>query len=64
MLNPEDDAMEAARYIGDVRYVPIIGHRAMGHVSGAGISAPENELQNREVGGFLDMVTEHGRKIQ
>ena len=64
LLNPEDDAMEAARYIGDVRYVPINGHRAMGHVSGAGISAPENELQNREVGAFLDVVTERGRKIQ
>ena len=64
LLNPEDDAMEAARYIGDVRYVPINNHRAMGHVSGAVISAPENELQNREVGAFLDVVTERGRKIQ
>ena len=64
MLNPEDDAMEAARYIGDVRYVPINGHRAMGHVSGVGISAPENELQNRAVGGFLDVMTGRSRKIQ
>ena len=64
MLNPEDDAMEAARYIGDVRYVPINGHRAMGYVSGVGISAPENELQNRTVGGFLDVITGRSQKIQ
>ena len=64
LLNPEYEAMDAARYIADVRYVPINERRAMGHVSGAGISAPENELQNREAGNFLDVVTERGRKIQ
>ena len=64
LLNPEYEAMEVARYIGDVRYVPINDHRAMGHVSGAGISAPENELQNREIDSFLNVVTERGRKIQ
>jgi hypothetical protein len=36
----------------------------MGHTSGAGTSAPENELQNREIGAFLDVVTERGRNIQ
>ena len=62
LLNPEYEAMEAARYIGDVRYVAINDHRAMGHVSGAGISAPEIELQNREIASFLNVVTENGRK--
>ena len=38
--------------------------RPKGHVSGAGISAPENELQNREISNFLDIVTERGRKLQ
>lgn len=57
LLNPEYEAKEAAHYIPDVRYVAINSQRPMGHVSGAGISAPENELQNREIGAFLDTVT-------
>jgi hypothetical protein len=47
-----------------VRYVNVNSQKPMGHVSGAGISAPENELQNREIGAFLDNVTDRGRKIQ
>ena len=64
LLNPEYEAQEAAHYIPDVRYVAINSQRPMGHVSGAGISAPENETQNREIGSFLDVVTERGRKLQ
>jgi homoserine O-acetyltransferase len=64
LLNPEYEAMEAAQYINDVRYVAINPRRPMGHASGAGISAPENELQNREIRAFLDIVTDRGRKIQ
>ena len=64
LLNPEYEAMEMARYVGDARYVPINDHRAMGHISGAGTSAPENELQNREIDSFLNVVTERRRKIQ
>ena len=64
LLNLEYDAMEAAHYIPDVRYVAINGQRPMGHVSGAGISAPENEIQNREIGAFLELVTDRGRKLQ
>jgi homoserine O-acetyltransferase len=63
LLNPEYEAMEAARYISDVRYMTINAERPMGHTSGAGTSAPENELQNREIGAFLDVVTERGRNI-
>jgi len=36
----------------------------MGRVSGAGISAPENDLQNDEVAKFLDLVTDLRREIQ
>jgi len=64
LLNPEYEAMEVARYIPDVRYVPINDRRGMGHVSGGGISAPENELQNREVAAFLDVVTERGARLR
>ena len=64
LLNPEYEAQEAAHYIPDVRYIPINAQRPMGHVSGAGISAPENETQNREINSFLDVVTDRGKKIQ
>jgi len=64
LLNPEYEAMEAARFIPDVRYVAINEKLPMGHVSGAGISAPENELQNAEIARFLEAVTDRGRKIQ
>jgi len=53
LLNPEYEAQEAAHYIADVRYVAINSQRPMGHVSGAGISAPENERQNQEIAAFL-----------
>ena len=63
LLNPEYEAMEAARYIGDVRYVAINPDRPTGHLSGAGATARENELQNREIAQFLDLVTDHGRRM-
>ncbi|MGE5095117.1 MAG: alpha/beta fold hydrolase [Betaproteobacteria bacterium] len=64
LLNPEYEAQEAARYIKDVRYVAINPERPMGHLSGAGATPRENDVQNREVAEFLDIVTEHGRKLQ
>jgi len=64
LLNPEYEAQEAAQYIRDVRYVPINDQRPMGHLSGAGATAPENEMQNAAIASFLDLVTEHGKKLQ
>jgi homoserine O-acetyltransferase len=64
LLNPEADAQEAANYIPDVRYVPLNPIRPMGHLSGAGATAPEIELQNAEIATFLDLVTDRGRKLQ
>jgi homoserine O-acetyltransferase len=64
LLNPEYEAKEAAEYIPDVRYVAINDNRPMGHLSGAGVTAPEIEMQNREIAAFLDLVTGHGKKIQ
>ncbi|HMH18624.1 MAG TPA: alpha/beta fold hydrolase [Burkholderiales bacterium] len=64
LLNPEYEAKEAARYIADVRYVAINEQRPMGHLSGAGATVPENEYQNAEIPRFLEIVTDHGRKIQ
>ena len=64
LLNPEYEAMEASHYIPDVRYVAINPTRPIGHLSGAGATAPENELQNLEITAFLDVVTEKGQKIR
>lgn len=64
LLNPEYEAQEAARYIRDVRYVAINPQRPMGHLSGAGATARENDVQNQEIAAFLDIVTERGRRIQ
>ncbi len=64
LLNPEYEAMEAAHYIGDVRVVPINPHRPLGHASAAGITAADNEMQNREIAAFLDVVTDRGQKIR
>lgn len=64
LLNPEANAREAAQYIRDARYLTIKPRVAMGHLSGAGASAAENELQNREIAAFLDLVTDGGRKLK
>jgi homoserine O-acetyltransferase/O-succinyltransferase len=64
LLNPEYEAQEAALYIRDVRYVPINEQRPLGHLSGAGATVPETELQNAAIAAFLDLVTEQGRKLQ
>lgn len=58
------EKFEAAQYIPDARYVTLKTRIALGHWSGAGATPPENELQNREIAAFLDVVTERGRKIQ
>jgi len=64
LLNPEYEAQEAAQYIRDVRYVPINDQRPLGHLSGAGATAPENETQNAAIATFLDLVTEQGKKLR
>jgi homoserine O-acetyltransferase len=64
LLNPEYDAKEAAHYIPDVRYVALNEQRPLGHLSGAGATAPENERQNDEIEDFLDTVTQRGRLTQ
>jgi len=64
LLNPEYESQEAARYIADVRYVPINERRPLGHLSGAGATVPENEMQNAVIGSFLETVTGQGRKLQ
>jgi homoserine O-acetyltransferase len=57
LLNPEYESSEAAKHIPGARFVSINARRPMGHLSGAGATAPENEVQNREIRAFLDEVT-------
>jgi homoserine O-acetyltransferase/O-succinyltransferase len=64
LLNPEANAREAAEYIPDARYVTLKTRLPLGHWSGAGATAPENELQNAEIGKFLDVVTQQGRALR
>jgi homoserine O-acetyltransferase/O-succinyltransferase len=56
LLNPEFEAGSVALLIPDARYVAINDRLPMGHASAANISAPENELQNREIAAFLETV--------
>jgi homoserine O-acetyltransferase len=56
LLNPEYESMEAAKSIPGARYVPINDKRPMGHLSGAGATPPENEVQNREIAAFLETL--------
>jgi homoserine O-acetyltransferase len=64
LLNPEANAREAAQYIPDARYITIKTRLPLGHWSGAGATAPENELQNAEISRFLDVVTQGGKLLQ
>ena len=57
LLNPKFEAREVAKHIPDARYVSIDAKVPMGHVAGAGISAPENEVQNREIMRFLEAIS-------
>ena len=62
LLNPEYEAVRAARQIKDARYVAINDKRPLGHLSGAGATAPESDVQNREIAAFLDSLGKDGRK--
>lgn len=64
LLNPEEEAREAARYILDARYLPINPPAVLGHRAAGGASAPENEHLNAEIARFLEIVTDRGRHLQ
>jgi homoserine O-acetyltransferase/O-succinyltransferase len=64
LLNPEWEPREAARYIRDVRVVRINPGTVTGHASAGGIFPADIDFLNREVGGFLDVVTARGAKLE
>ena len=63
LLNPEWEPEEAARYIRDVRVVTISPGRVTGHAAAGGAFPADVEFLNREIGTFLDVVTDRGKKL-
>ena len=64
LLNPEFEPQEAARYIRDVRVVTISPGTITGHAAAGGLFPADVDFLNREIGGFLDVVTERGKKLE
>ncbi|HSR11401.1 MAG TPA: alpha/beta fold hydrolase [Thermodesulfobacteriota bacterium] len=64
LLNPEWEPIEAARYIKDVRCVTINPSSPTGHFAASGLIPADVEFLNQEVGSFLDVVTNRGKKLQ
>jgi homoserine O-acetyltransferase len=56
LLNPEPEAIEAARYINGAQYESIEPRWPSGHFSAAGLTQPEVDFQNREIGAFLTKI--------
>jgi len=63
LLNPEYEPIDAARYIRDVRVSPISPGTVTGHAAAGGLLPADVDFLNREITGFLDLVTDRGRKL-
>ncbi|MFB9264882.1 alpha/beta fold hydrolase [Bradyrhizobium erythrophlei] len=63
LLNPEFEPQSAALAIKDVRVATISPDTITGHASAGGGLPADVEFLNREVGSFLDSVTDHGTKL-
>jgi len=64
LLNPEWEPVDAARHIRDVRVTTISPGTVTGHASAGGGFPADVDFLNREISGFFDVVTDHGRKLQ
>ena len=63
LLNPEFEPLEAGKNIAGVKMVTISPGTVTGHASAGGFFPADVEFLNREVSGFLDAVTESGKKV-
>ena len=63
LLNPEWEPQDAARYIKDVRVTTISPGTVTGHASAGGGIPSDVDFLNREIKGFLDVVTDNGKKL-
>jgi len=64
LLNPEWEALEAARYIRDVRTVTINPDSITGHFAAGGFQPADVEQISVEVERFLDIVTQRGARLK
>jgi len=64
LLNPEYEALEASRYIRDVRTVPINPDSVTGHYAAGGFIPADVEQINIEVERLLDIVTQKGARLR
>ena len=63
LLNPEFEPIEAARYIHDARVVTISPGTVTGHASAGGAFPADVDFLNREISGFVDLVTDREQKL-
>lgn len=63
LLNPEWEPQDAARSIRDAKVVTISPGSVTGHAAAAGANAADVEFINRETTGFLDQVTDGGKRL-
>ena len=64
LLNPEYEPQDAARFIRDVRTVTISPGTVTGHAAAGGGFPADVDHLNREIGQFLDLVTQNGAKLK
>src|SRR5881296_4181019 len=64
LLNPEWEALEAARHIRDVRTVTINPDSITGHMAAGGFRPADVDQINAEVAKFLDEVTRGGERLR
>lgn len=64
LLNPEWEALEAARHIRDVRTVTIHPESVTGHMAAGGFRPADVEQINAEVARFLEVVTQGGARLR
>jgi homoserine O-acetyltransferase len=64
LLNPEWEPREAARYIRDARVSTINPGTVTGHASAGGGLPADVDFLNAEIAGFLDAVTQKGKRLE
>ena len=64
LLNPEWEPQDAARFIRDVRVLTISPGTITGHAAAGGAFPADVDFLNREIGSFLDLVTNRGQKLR
>jgi len=62
LLNPEWEPQDAGKHIRNAKVVTIRPGTVTGHAAAGGAFAADVEFINRETLGFLDLVTEGGKK--